>query len=401
MLIVHEGLPGAGKTWEAVVKRLIPALKEGRAVFARINGLDHAKIAEVAELEESRVRELLHEIPEADVLKWNDLVKNDSLVILDEAQNFWPHGSSRSMPQDQIKAVAEHRHRGLDIVLMCQVLQGAGGVHPVWVNRVDQKIVFEKLNARGKDQSYKWTSYKGMHDGRKIKFTQVNKGTESYDPKYFGTYKSHQAETTNTATYKDNRTNIWHSPVFRKWGPVMLALVAVAVYYLFHMFKGGGFEQSLVKDQKPVTPHVVTTTTVTSTPASGAAAVQPTVPGAQPAGQSVAQVPDSMAADYVTAISAKWRPRLSGMIYNGRKGRLLVEWYDDSLRLKERLSAAQLEEMGWGVQRSAYGEHVMLHKAGAHIAVTSWPIEPMGKISEETKREISAAAGNDVSRSDS
>ena len=68
MLIVHEGLPGAGKTWEAVVKRLIPALQKGRKVFARINGLDHTKIAEVAGLEVAQVNELLHEIPEAEVL---------------------------------------------------------------------------------------------------------------------------------------------------------------------------------------------------------------------------------------------------------------------------------------------------------------------------------------------
>lgn len=394
MLIVHEGLPGAGKTWEAVVKRIIPALKEGRKVFARINGLDHAKIAAVAELEEGRVGELLHEIPEAEVLRWNELVENDALVVLDEAQNFWPHGSARAMPPDQIKAVAEHRHRGLDIVLMCQVLQGAGGVHPVWVNRVDQKIVFEKLNARGKDGSYKWTSYKGMHDGRKIKFVQVNKGTESYDPKYFGTYKSHQAETTNTATYKDARTNIWNSSVFRKWAPLMLIAVGVAIYYLVHMFKGGGFEQSLVKKKPEDAPHVITTTTVTSSsaPQANAAAVQPAAVGGPPVSQAQSQ--DAMAADYVASISTKWRPRLSGMIYDARRSRLYVEWYDDSFRLKERLSAAQLEEMGWGVQRSAYGEHVMLNKAGVHIAVTSWPIEPFGKISDEQNKAISAAAGD-------
>lgn len=400
MFIFHEGLPRSGKSYEAMVERIIPALQKGRKVFARLNGMNYEKIAEASGLPIDRVRELLHHIPEDKVLEWFKIVENDSLVILDEVQNFWPD-ETRTIAPEQRKAVAEHGHRGLDIIGMGQLLKGKGGCNAVWVNRCDQKIVFEKQNARGADDKYRWTAYKGRIVNGRVQFEKVNTGIKKYDPKYFGTYATRVEGSENAETYKDNRTNIWHNPVFRKWGPLMLALVAVAVYYLFHMFKGGGFEQSLVKDQKPATPHVVTTTTVTSTPANGAAAVQPKVPGAQPAGQSAAQVPDSMAADYVTAISAKWRPRLSGMIYNGRKGRLLVEWYDDSLRLKERLSAAQLEEMGWGVQRSAYGEHVMLHKAGAHIAVTSWPIEPMGKISEETKREISAAAGNDVSRSDS
>ncbi|WP_199030582.1 zonular occludens toxin domain-containing protein [Ralstonia sp. ASV6] len=404
MLIVHEGLPGAGKTWEAVVKRLIPALQKGRKVFARINGLDHAKIAEVAGIEQDRVKELLHEIPEDQVLQWNELVENDSLVILDEAQNFWPHGTSRSMGQDQIKAIAEHRHRGLDVVLMCQVLQGAGGVHPVWVNRVDQKIVFEKMNARGNDKKYKWTAYKGQHNGTKIKFTQINKGSEVYDPKYFGTYKSHQDSTSNTETYKDARTNVWSNPVLRKFVPLMVIGLVGAVWFLWHAFKGGGLEKSLNAGHK-----VEKTVTVSSTPAPAAApasAVQANVSQAQPVqGKSApvaeSQKQDAMADDYVAAISQKWRPRLSGLVWGARGARLVVEWYDESFRLKERLSAAQLEEFGWGVARSAYGEHVVLSKAGVHIAVTSWPLEPFGKVSEADNRAIASMAGSGGSSSDS
>ncbi|KHL05301.1 zonular occludens toxin domain-containing protein [Ralstonia sp. B265] len=397
MLIVHEGLPGAGKTWEAVVKRLIPALQKGRKVFARINGLDHEKIAEVAGLEVAQVNELLHEIPEAEVLRWNELVENDSLVILDEAQNFWPHGNSRAMGQNQIKAIAEHRHRGLDVVLMCQVLQGAGGVHPVWVNRVDQKIVFEKMNARGNDKKYKWTAYKGQHNGTKIKFTEINKGSEVYDPKYFGCYKSHQDDTSNTETYKDARTNVWNNPVLRKFAPAMLICAGVAVWYLWHAFKGGGLEKSLGghKVEKTVT---VTSTPPAPTSASGVqvSAAQPQPPAGKSAPVSEAQKQDAMADDYVATISQKWRPRLSGLVWGAKGARLVVEWYDESFRLKERFSAAQLEEFGWGVARSAYGEHIILSKGGVHIAVTSWPMESFGKVSEADSRAIASQSSGGV-----
>ncbi len=396
MLIVHEGLPGAGKTWEAVVKRLIPALREGRKVFARINGLDHAKIAEVAELELDQVKQLLHEIPEDQVMQWNELVENDSLVILDEAQNFWPHGSSRSVSQNQIKAIAEHRHRGLDVILMCQVLQGAGGVHPVWVNRVDQKIVFEKMNARGNDKKYKWTAYKGQHNGTKIKFTQINKGSEVYDSKYFGTYKSHQDSTSNTETYKDARTNVWNNPVVRKWAPLMAVGLVVSIWYIWHAFKGGGLEKSLNAGHKVEKKVEVTSTPATVVvPASSvlapAAQPQPVQAKSAPVSESMKQ--DAMADDYVASISQKWRPRLSGLVWGAKGARLVVEWYDESFRLKERLSAAQLEEFGWGVARSAYGEHVILSKAGVHIAVTSWPMEPFGKVSEADNQSIARQAG--------
>lgn len=403
MLIVHEGLPGAGKTWEAVVKRLIPALQKGRKVYARINGLDHAKIAEVADLEVDRVKELLHEIPEGEVLRWNELVENDSLVILDEAQNFWPHGSARAVAPAQIKAVAEHRHRGLDIVLMCQVLQGAGGVHPVWVNRVDQKIVFEKLNARGSDQKYKWTAYKGQHNGTKIRFSEINKGTEVYDPKYFGTYASHQADTENTETYKDARTNIWNNPVFRKWLPLFGVALVLSVSYLWHLFKGGGLEKGLAGGHK-----IETTTAVVTTPATvpvAASGVQASVGQPQPvpaksAPVSESQKQDAMADDYIASISQKWRPRLSGLVWGAKGARLVVEWYDESFRLKERMSAAQLEEFGWGVARSAYGEHVIMSKGGVHIAVTSWPMEPFGRISEADNQAIAGMAASGRPRSD-
>lgn len=398
MFIFHEGLPRSGKSYEAMVKRIIPALKKGRKVFARLNGIDHAKVAEASGLSIETVRSLLHEIPEADVLRWHELVANDSLVILDEMQNFWPHGT-RNFPPDQMKAIAEHGHRGLDIIGMGQVLKGAGGVHANWVNRCDQKIVFEKQNARGADQKYRWTAYKGQHDGKGIRFVKVNSAVEKYDAKYFGTYRTRVEGSENAETYRDARTNIWTNPVLRRYIPIAVVVVIGAGYFLVHMFKGGGFEKSLTKGQ-PAAPHVVTTVTTTPAPvpASSVSAVQPPVPSGLPVSQ--AQQQDAMAADYVASISSKWRPRLSGMIYDVRRSRLYVEWYDDSFRLKERLSAAQIEEMGWGVQRSAYGEHVMLSKSGMHIAVTSWPIEPFGKISEEENKGIAAAAGNQRSRSD-
>lgn len=389
MFIFHEGLPRSGKSYEAMVTRIIPALQKGRQVYARLNGMDYPKIALAAGLAEERVRELLHHIPEEQVLSWHRIVANDSLVILDEMQNFWPDGV-RNVPQDQIKAIAEHGHRGLDIVGLGQILKGKGGVNAVWVNRCDQKIVFEKQNARGADDKYRWTAYKGRVVNGRVQFDKVNTGIKVYDAKYFGTYATRVQGSENAETYKDARTNIWNNPVLRRWLPLAFAVCVVAVWYMFHLFKGGGLEKSLVKAPASKPAHVVTTTVPVA--ASGVSAVQPAAPGGPAVSQTQAQ--DAMSADYVAAISAKWRPRLSGLLYSSRKSRVYVEWYDDSFRLKERLSGAQLEEMGWGVQRSAYGEHVMLHKGGVHIAVTAWPIEPFGKISDEQAKGIGDAAGN-------
>ncbi|KAB1128555.1 zonular occludens toxin, partial [Escherichia coli] len=65
MFVFHEGLPRSGKSYEAMVKRIIPALLKGRKVYARLNGINHEKVAEASGLSVERVRELLFEIPES------------------------------------------------------------------------------------------------------------------------------------------------------------------------------------------------------------------------------------------------------------------------------------------------------------------------------------------------
>ena len=57
MFIFHEGLPGSGKSFEAVVNQIIPALKKGRPVYAYINGLNHKKLAELTDKTEEEIKE--------------------------------------------------------------------------------------------------------------------------------------------------------------------------------------------------------------------------------------------------------------------------------------------------------------------------------------------------------
>jgi zona occludens toxin len=56
MLLFNEGLPRSGKSYSAMVDRIIPALKDGRAVFAHLDGLNHEKIAEASGVSLERVQ---------------------------------------------------------------------------------------------------------------------------------------------------------------------------------------------------------------------------------------------------------------------------------------------------------------------------------------------------------
>lgn len=387
MFIFHEGLPGAGKSYEAMVKRIILALKKGRKCYVFMYGIDFDKIAAAAELDVEVVKKLLVVLTTDDLKKLHEVVEKDSLVVLDEMQNHWP-AETRNMPSWLIKFVAEHRQMGLDIIGMGQLLQGKGGVNALWVNRCDQKIVFEKLNVFGSSTKYRWTAYKGVHNGQRIKFVKVNSGTEKYDPKYFGTYASYQEGAENTETYKDNRTNFLYSRN-AKIILIFVVVFVIAVKYAVGVFgKDGHLAKSLSKDQ----PKTETVTTVVTTPAPGSVAAasgvvaQPQVQQPPPTASRQGEQ-EALASDYVRAMTEKFRPRLVAYAMGARKGFAVIEWYDESYRLKERLQARQLEEFGWAVVPSMYGDHVMLVKGATRIAVTSWPMEPFGRVSEKQVEE--------------
>ena len=386
MFIFHEGLPGAGKSYEAMVKRIIAALKKGRKCFVYMYGLSHEKIAEASELELDEVKQLLVQLTDDDLKRLHQVVEKDSLVVIDEMQNHWP-AEARSMPQWLIKFVSEHRQLGLDIIGIGQLLQGKGGVNALWVNRCDQKIVFEKLNAFGSSKRYRWTAYKGIHDGKRIKFVKVSSGTETYDAKYFGTYQSYQEGAENTETYKDKRTNFLYSRTARL---ILVGALVIGIgvkYAVGVLGKGGSLEKSLTK--QPVTTTTVSTVTIPA-PASGVIA-QPVVQAAPPTA-SRQGVQEAMADDYVMAMTEKFRPRLSGVGGSRRLSFAVIEWYDEAYRLKERMQARQLEEFGWEVVPSMYGDHVILVKGKTRIAVTSWPLEPFGRASD---KQIEESAGGE------
>jgi zona occludens toxin len=145
MLIFHEGRPGSGKSYEAAINRIIPALKSGRKVYAYIEGLNHEKFSEVTELPLELIQSLLFQITKDQVKTIHDHVSNDSLVIIDELQDFFPSGRDKLSPEIT-EFVTQHRHRGLDVIVMGQDYRDC---HNLWKRRIDQLYQFTKRDAVG------------------------------------------------------------------------------------------------------------------------------------------------------------------------------------------------------------------------------------------------------------
>ncbi|WP_052713083.1 zonular occludens toxin family protein [Pseudoalteromonas rubra] len=268
MIIFHEGLPGSGKSYEATVAHILPALKSGRRVYARLNGFNFAMCAQLIDKSEQEVRDLYIEISEDDVQKIPEIVTNDSLVIIDEMQNFFRSGRQK-LTDEMTQFIAEHRHRGIDIIGMGQAL---ADVHTTWRRRIERKITFLKLSMVGLDNKYKWEMYQGSINGEKgdIVFHKIKSGSGKYDEKYFGLYASHQAETDNTDVYSDDRVNIFKSPAFRIYLPVFVCVVIAAIWYLVSLFSGDvgmvNGDPKTPQSQQAVQPQPSTTSSVKHTP---------------------------------------------------------------------------------------------------------------------------------------
>jgi zona occludens toxin len=393
-ILFFEGLPGAGKSYEAMATQIIPALQKGREVVVYIEGLNVDKIAAAAGLSADVVGRLLFPVTRDQMRpstvkqgrkelsvdgEWLRHVRDNALHVFDEAQSWW--GLRWKASEALTEFVSEHRHRGMDILLMGQSLKD---VMPLWRRRVDQKFSFLKLTALGTAKRYRVTIYKGQGDD---KFVKVTTRVGKYDAKYFGTYSSHTGDDINTATYTDGRVRLWGSWGFKFGVPLVLGLAVWGALTLRSFFHSVPVHQRPAVAMRSAPPVV---------PRGGAAAVLvasavpiPALPVAK------ASAPDrrGLAERYFSDLSGKARIRLAGMV--SAKGRVsgVVEWWDGS-RVIERLDLPELQRLG-AVVTVVGDEAVKLRFGDWQTLATAWPVvdSSEGKVSQRDQVRI---AGGDT-----
>lgn len=388
-ILFFEGLPRAGKSYEAMVTQIIPFLKRGKHVVAYIEGLDFSRIAQAAELDEDTVREYLHPLTREDMKprevrgadgkkskvdgSWIDKVMDNALHVFDEAQIWWGY---RNRPTDELtQFVSEHGHRGMTILLMGQSLKD---VQALWRRRVDQKLVFLKLSALGADKRYQVTVFKGQGDE---KFVQVTTKINKYDSKYFGTYASHVSDDTDTETYTDVRVNVFKSSLFTWVLPCVLVLGGWGAWTAWKFF-----------NPVPVKPKPgsVSAAGAIPPPASGAPVLQAVPDGAA----SVKAVPEpSKSAEerYFVDLTGKGRARLGGFVQTAQRHFVVIEWLDSGTRVIERMSLEQLEALG--VTVTLRSSTVRLSLGEWSQIVTMWPVDVEGRVSEYGLEKARAMGG--------
>lgn len=363
----HEGLPRSGKSYEAMVKHALEALKKRRHVVTNIKGVNPEKIAEVLDMAVEEVEQLITIIPWEHTKDCWKYTVNDSLLLLDEVQDFWPATRDRLGPE-MTELITQHGQRGMDIVLMGQCQKD---VHALWRRRIDKLVYFVQKDAIGQPTKYAWTVSKQVADG---KFSKISSGPGEYEQKYFGIYKSHVDGTENKEAYQDDRANIFKTPFFRFGVPAFAVVVIVAVWFLYHFLTTPGAITGQAQVVKS-TPHPVPANTAMPQPVQPVSLPVGMVPVTQPVGLDEYKPPK----DFVQKLFDEFRPRLSGFVYNDQRMLGQIEFFkvDDTHR-REVLSFQSLREFGWEITRTEYG--VKITKLGQSYTVTSWPIDNYGAV---------------------
>jgi zona occludens toxin len=373
MIIFHEGLPRSGKSYEAVVKHILPAINSGRHVYSNINGLYEGaeKIAALINSQVEYVQSLIHTLTEEEVYKLQDVVPKDAMICLDEIQNYYPSGR-QTLPKETIKYVAEHGHHGHDIILMGQSF---ADVAPLWRRRTQRKVMFMKKTAIGKPDEYKWTAYEAQAPEV---FQKISSGGGKYDSKYFGTYKSHQDGTKNTTfAYEDDRTNIFKQKNMILGVPAFIAVFIFAVTYLYSFFQ----EPSFVNAPEPVEPPKIQKAVYTPPPKPELKQQKQT--------QSKQIKAEYIPIDYLDKIAQKYQLRLSAYILDKdeKLQHALIDAYDTTQHLKERFYLQDIQALGWDVTHQVYG--LDIKKQNVTYVVRPFPLHDLyGSVNKHTAESL-------------
>lgn len=393
MIFGHEGGVRAGKSYEAVLYHILPALQARRHVFARLNGIGDAECmqatADYLGVPLAEIEPLVHPMGNAEVHEWlvcdtaNDgsltfpHIPKGSLIVVDEGHEYWPVGRA-NLPERTAQFFAKHGHISLDIVVLTQDVKE---LHRSVVRRMTKKNFYAKLDSLGDkhDNSYSVRFYSSPLPG---KFELLISEKRSYDPKVWACYHGVQPGVEENAVYKGNTTNLWRA--HRKKVFAMAALVLVGVASLANFFMGGIGIDAEKETPKPVaqaTPAAGTVYQPDALPAPVQRVVQPVTEKVK---EPEPVYPAGIA--YVLDVAKKARPRYLGYL----NGRDLVEFRKDGARqVIERLDIHQLRALGWTVERTPYGLRADFQDET--LIFTAWPDDPLYTQSQAQAQAIRAA----------
>ena len=182
MIEMLEGVPGSGKSYYAVSERLLKWVRTGRRVYVFVDGFYLDRLAlfegvELAVLEQQITLWMTAEDVKTGLLD----VEPGSAVLIDEVQTVF-RSKDKTDPQ-LLRWLETHRHRGIDLVLMCQQY----GQVTLGVNRlVEATTKFRRLDRFGLKNRYQ-ASVRGNPEELEV----IRMFSGKYEPKLYAYYSSY------------------------------------------------------------------------------------------------------------------------------------------------------------------------------------------------------------------
>jgi hypothetical protein len=179
-----EGVQGSGKSYYAVAERLLKWVRAGRRVYVFVDGfyLDRLALFEgidQAELDKQITLWMTGDDVKAGLLQ----VEPGSAVLIDEVQTVFR--SRDKTDPELLRWLETHRHRGIDLVLMCQQY----GQVTLGVNRlVEATTKFRRLDRFGLKNRYQ-ASVRGNPEEIEV----IRMFTGRYEPKLYAYYSSYSS----------------------------------------------------------------------------------------------------------------------------------------------------------------------------------------------------------------
>jgi zona occludens toxin len=182
MIEVLEGVPGSGKSYYAVSEKFLAWVRANRKIYVFVEGIFLDKLAA---FEGRSVEELRKQI-----IVWNTVedvrrglldVDPGAAVLIDESQTVFR--SKEKVDPELLRWLETHRHRGNDVVMMCQQYgQMTMGV----IRLVEVTTKFRRLDRFGLKNRYQ-AQVRGNPEETEV----IRMFTGRYSPKVYSYYASY------------------------------------------------------------------------------------------------------------------------------------------------------------------------------------------------------------------
>lgn len=234
----YTGMPGDGKTYEAVKSVILPAIKRGQRVVTNIRGLNPEKIGEHLGVPAARVRALIKEFHIDDALGTGGVKpeffpteggNDDGILewgaynVIDEAHFIFGTGSKFDNRGKYF--LRQHRHENVDdqstqIVLITQSIDDLTSSVRNVVRATTRCI---KKTMYGRHKSYYVRKFNGATE---VPSKLLNEDSHQYVEPFISMYQTQRGKVGNEKGV-DNRGSIWQRK--KLWYMVATVLLATAL----------------------------------------------------------------------------------------------------------------------------------------------------------------------------